>query len=392
MPAAPTNQLMPAASAARPVPAAPLAAPQPGTGLNSPQIQQAQQLLRQAAQIEMAAAQTPNDLRAKATAAAMAADLKQRATVLMQADSTIIAPDTGVQTSVLTGAEKPTARFNTRTISVDSPSGGKTLYQGPNVIANAPANLREPAIKAMEYDRPQVDAINADAQNAQTSLIRYNEMANIIPQLVTGPTAEIRGSVAARLEEMGVKPETIKRWTGMSSGSMFEELGKLATATIGQSAKNDLGANVGVQSLEIYARANPGALLLQGANKTMTNFGRVLTQLSSDYATGANAHYNPQASALLNPTEGKLPSYQPLSTYKQEWLARNNPQIAAATMGILNGDPFESWSKRVSPEQAREAVAMAARIDPTVKVPTRGGIPQLATDILAHPALPTAAH
>lgn len=90
-----------------PSPAAPLppSAPvaQPGTGMNSPQVQQAQELLRRATQIEMMAAQTPNDARAKATAAAMAADLKQRAGILMQADSVTTDPVTGIRTHSLTG-------------------------------------------------------------------------------------------------------------------------------------------------------------------------------------------------------------------------------------------------------------------------------------------------
>jgi hypothetical protein len=92
----PQNALAPRASAP---PAA-----QPGTGMNSPQVQQAQALMQRAAQIEMAAAATPNDPRAKATAAAMAADLKARAAVLMQADSVMVGPG-GVQTHTLTGKQ-----------------------------------------------------------------------------------------------------------------------------------------------------------------------------------------------------------------------------------------------------------------------------------------------
>jgi hypothetical protein len=55
--------------------------------MNSPQVQQAQELMRRATQIEIAAAATPNDPRAKMAASAMAADLKARAAVLMQSDS-----------------------------------------------------------------------------------------------------------------------------------------------------------------------------------------------------------------------------------------------------------------------------------------------------------------
>jgi hypothetical protein len=114
----PRNALAPPAVAPAPAPApagTPAPAAVPATGLNSPQVQQAQQLLRQATQIELAAAASPLDPRVKAAAAAMAGDLRARAAVLMQADSTIIDPVTHVQTSTLTGkqsdAAKPAANY-----------------------------------------------------------------------------------------------------------------------------------------------------------------------------------------------------------------------------------------------------------------------------------------
>jgi soluble lytic murein transglycosylase-like protein len=108
-PQAPLNSLASAPvqpTPVQPTPVSPPAAPlaQPGTGMNSPQVQQAQDLIRRATQIEMAAAATPNDPRAKATAAAMAADLRGRAAVIMQADSVTVAPN-GVQTHTLTGKQ-----------------------------------------------------------------------------------------------------------------------------------------------------------------------------------------------------------------------------------------------------------------------------------------------
>jgi hypothetical protein len=59
----------------------------PDTGMNSPLVRQAQELMRRAMDIEMIAAQTPNDPCVKATAAAMAADLRGRAAIMMQVNS-----------------------------------------------------------------------------------------------------------------------------------------------------------------------------------------------------------------------------------------------------------------------------------------------------------------
>jgi hypothetical protein len=96
--------------------------------MNSPQIQQAQQLLRQATQIEMAAAQSPNDPRVKAFAAAAAADLKQRAQVLMQTDSVVQLPD-GRQYHPLTGKmDDPAKRLSTWVLSPNAGGPGIAGY------------------------------------------------------------------------------------------------------------------------------------------------------------------------------------------------------------------------------------------------------------------------
>jgi soluble lytic murein transglycosylase-like protein len=90
-----------------PSPAAPAAAQ---TGLNSPQVQQAQKLLQQATQIEMMPG-AGFDPRAKAAVA----DLRQRAQLLMQADSVSYDPTTGIGTKAITGerlnAAQPLAHY-----------------------------------------------------------------------------------------------------------------------------------------------------------------------------------------------------------------------------------------------------------------------------------------
>lgn len=70
-----TNSLLPKQPAA------------PATGMNSPLVLQAQDLLRRALKIELMAASMPNDPRAKAMAAAAAAELRGRAAIMMQVNS-----------------------------------------------------------------------------------------------------------------------------------------------------------------------------------------------------------------------------------------------------------------------------------------------------------------
>ena len=103
-----------------------------------------------------------------------------------------------------------------------------------------------------------MEQITQNGQASQGAMLRLNEMADIIPKLATGPGAILRARGAELLESMGASPETIKNFTGMSSGSQAEMLMKLSITTAGQAEKTDVGANNGIQSLRLYQDANPG--------------------------------------------------------------------------------------------------------------------------------------
>jgi hypothetical protein len=259
---------------------------------------------------------------------------------------------------------------------VMSTAGEQPGSFNPDPTRPATGSYEQQAL-AYKDDQNRMPAISASAQTAQSGMMRLNELANIIPQLATGPTSELRARGAAWLEQLGASPETIKTWTGMQSGSLAEELIKLSVATVGQAAKADLGSNVGIQSLQLYQSANPGISLLPDANKRMTNMARVSAQMTQDYAQGAQQHFNENQHQFL--TDNAYA--HPLSEYDQQWQQRNNPHVGAGAMGILNGDSFDKWALRVTPEEAKQAVAMAYRIDPTTMVPTAKG-PVPASQIL----------
>jgi hypothetical protein len=273
-----------------------------------------------------------------------------------------------------------------RSILANVPGGQQVVQDGKLVGPVIPYSGRPEQADAYKADLPRAEALTTAAQSSQASMPRLNEMAELIPQLATGPTGELRAKGAALLESAGASPQTIKAWTGMSSGAQAQELIKYSISTAGAAAKADVGANNGIQSTQLYQSANPGILLLPDANKHVTNMLRMSAQQIQDYAQAALQHFGTNESAFLSGG-----NYAPLTTFNRQWLAQNNPQIGAATIGILNGDPFAKWSAGISkekPEDAAAAVAMAARIDPNVMVQTRGGIPQRATDMLAHPKMP----
>ena len=241
--------------------------------------------------------------------------------------------------------------------------------------------------KAYAGDLPIIQQVGEAGRNAQASTLQLNELADVIKNVPTGGLApEFRTKVAALLEANGAKPETIKAYTGMESGSDAQVLQKLAIATIGASAKSDLGSNVGVNSLNLYAGANPGLDKLPDANKRVTNMIRVARAQVEGYSLGAQQFFNQNQSNILHTAPGQVPDYHPLSEYNAQWQAQNNPQIGAAAIGILNGDPFDKWAARAGPSDATNAVQLAARIDPNVKIPVKGGGFKSAQDVLNHSA------
>jgi hypothetical protein len=240
---------------------------------------------------------------------------------------------------------------------------------------------------AYSGDVPTIKAISESGRTAQASALQLNELADVIKGVQSGGILpEFRAKVAALMEANGAKPETIQAMTGMSSGSDAQVLQKLAVATIGASAKSDLGSNVGVESLNLYAGANPGLDKLQDANKRVTNMIRVAREQIDSYSLGAQQHFNQNQTNMLHTPQGQVPDYHPLSEYNEKWQAQNNPQIGAAAIGILNGDGFDKWAARAAPEEALNAVRLAARIDPNVQIPVRGGGFKSAQDVLSHGA------
>lgn len=391
-PAAPQNALAPvpvqqpvAAPTAPTAPAQPPAPPpaQPPTGMNSPQVQQAQDLMRRATQIEIAAAATPNDPRVKASAAAMASDLRARAAVIMNTDSVVVQND-GTQLHPITGKVDNAAmpvHNPSRVTKVDGP-GGTILTQPGSADRVIPYSGRPEQTDAYKGDLVKADALTGAAQSAQASMPRLNEMAALAGELSTGPTAETRAKGAALLEQLGASPEAIKNWTGMPSGSAAQEFIKLSIATAGSAAKADVGSNNGIQSTQLYQAANPNLNLLPDANKRITNMMRVSAQSIQDYAQAALQHFGTNEATFL-----KGGNYAPLTTFNREWQSQANPQVYAAATGILNGDSFDKWSAKISPAEGARAAQIAARVDPAVQVPGKGGGMIPVKDILSHPSI-----
>jgi len=249
--------------------------------------------------------------------------------------------------------------------------GGTQQYQsGQPVGPIIPYSGRPEQTAAYHADVGRTGDITASVQVAQSNAPRLNEMADLAGQLQTGPTAELRVKGAAYLEALGVSPDRIKWWTGLSSGSAAQEFIKLSVQAAGADAKSNVGSNNGIQSIQLYQSANPGMQLLPDANKRVTNMMRVANQATQDYGQGALAHFGDQEDGFLH----RGAAYTPLTAFNRQWQGQNNPQVYAAATGILNGDPFEKWRARLSsPDEGQRAAQIAARVDPNVMIPGNGG-------------------
>lgn len=275
-----------------------------------------------------------------------------------------------------------------RITMVPTSGGTQPTQNGQPMGPVIPYSGRPEQTDAYKGDLTKVDALTTAAQSAQASMPRLNEMATLAGQLATGPTADTRAKGAALLEAAGVAPETIKAWTGMPSGAAAQEFIKLSIATAGSAAKADVGANNGIQSTQLYQAANPNLSLLPDANKRITNMMRVSAQSIQDYAQAALQHFGDNETTFLGNGPGHVAgNYVPLTAFNRVWQSQANPQVYAAATGILNGDPFDKWSAKISPAEGARAAQIAAHIDPTVMVPMRGGGMRPVGQVLGHPAI-----
>jgi soluble lytic murein transglycosylase-like protein len=371
-PAAPARpQLMPAASAQPP------AAP-PATGLNSPQVQQAQQLMRQAAQIELLAATRPNDPRATATAAAMAGDLRARATVLMQADSVTTDPVTHIQTHALTGAESDAAKpwvNPARVTKVDGPNG-TILTQPGSPDRVIPYSTRPFVMDMAKKDNDQIPALAQQALDQEQTIQKTIEARNTAAQIPTGANFDARSATANWLKTYF--PEAAAKLGVGKDGALLPDPGtasegaKLLTGAAQQNEKA-MGGSGGLGITTMFVKNNPNLDMQPAAIRDMSNLNAVTQMANKDYLQAKISHIAGQTQNLADPNSDG--SYKPTSAFEKQWFSQNNTNTYYAAVQAMNQKPYEVWSKGLSDGDKQRALGVIARIDPTSKVLGDNGHP-----------------
>ena len=266
-------------------------------------------------------------------------------------------------------------------VQTTNPDGSHTLYNTDgSVRMTSPPNSRDVQVNDYEADRKEVNGIADAGQQAQSNQIRIQTMRDALNGLSTGSGGTSRATMATFAQTyFPDKAATfVKNITGMSDPEAAQEFSKLALASAGSQERGVLGSRGGYQAIRLFQASNPSLDLLPNANKAILGAQLIGAQADADYAQGALAHFNQNADGFRS---GRG-AYQPLTNFDQQWQAQRNPQVYAAAMSALAGQPFEKWSKGLSPAEGQRVGGIIARADPQAQIPGRGGmIP--ATNFLA---------
>ena len=255
---------------------------------------------------------------------------------------------------------------------------GKWVYAGSNPVQFLPAAGRGPQATfelqrdLHKQDTDRLPQYNEQNQQAAANQIRIQQMRELIDQVTTGAGGPERANWANIADTMGWH-DLAKRLVGMGGAAAAQEFAKYGLATAGAQERGDLGARGSLGAITLYKSANPGLELQPDANKKMLTAQLVAAQANRDYTQGAMDYVNRNGDAFV-----RGGNYTPLSHFDAEWAASRNPQIYAAAMGAINGDPWQKWTKGLdmkSTADVQRVIDIVRHADPTSTVMWNNGEP-----------------
>jgi len=365
------------------------------TGRNSAAWQQAQQLIDQGNRMLIVAG-------SNAGMRASAERMIQQGTQQQQLDHMVPAQQDGRpgNLNTTTGAFTPYAplpspRFSQPTIdpatgkpAIAAVSGSGTQYFPiPERPAGATWELQK---QDYEKDQPQLTAAAEQAQNARTSQIRWQTMLDLAGKLTKGAGGATRTQLANLAETAGFPGVAQALIANSSAGdaSAAQEFTKLSTQAAGADARADLGSRAGLGAIRLFQSANPNLDLRPGANKGIIGMQLIAAQADADFNNAKLAFGNQQAQSLRSGG-----AYLPLTNFDQQWQAQRNPQVYAAAMGALQGQPAATWTKGLSDDEYQRALDVVSRASPSAVVNGKTGRlnmqPQSGGQAQAQPGVPT---
>ena len=271
----------------------------------------------------------------------------------------------------------PSPRFGPQTIDPNTGkpavpavggAGGVQYFPVPERPAGATFELAKDDYIRDQKELPQVAEM---VQHARTSQIRWQTMLNLADKLSTGAGGATRAQLANLAETAGFPgvAQTLIAHNSEGDAAAAQEFTKLATQAAGADARSDLGSRAGLGAIRLFQSANPNVDLRPGANKGIIGMQLIAAQADADYGNAKLAYGNDQAANLRKPNG----SYLPLSTFDQQWQTQRNPQVYAAAMGALQGQPAATWARGLSDDEYKRALDVVSRASPSATVNAKSG-------------------
>jgi hypothetical protein len=249
----------------------------------------------------------------------------------------------------------------------------------------------------LAHDAPLVADAQTAAMKAQGSaavVLDLRQRAASDPAAF-GSAGDWRTSIGNTLATFGPQwAQDFARWstdnkidpsTTAGRQAMGKEFFSLVT-----NAEQQLGGRPGAMLTQYFSKAMPNINMQGDAVKEMLNFVLVGNQMARDYGQGAAAHFN-AASAAFPAQDPLADRYKPLTQYDEQWTAPgsvSSPNVYEGASNILNGRPYDIWSKGLTRAQAAdqqaEALRIALRADPSFKLGA-GQLPARAPAPIAPP-------
>ena len=285
---------------------------------------------------------------------------------------------------------KETVRVNTRELPAGFPeppglvgSGPGTSGGGPQVVmpGYSPAQQeveRDPAaykVAESQYDRDskEIGAIGDAGRQAQADQVRIKEMQDVLQRFSTGPGTEARTAASALLQRW--LPSAITGWekqsANLSGADAAQAFSKLALVGAGTQERGVLGTRGGYQAIKLFKEANPNVNLQDATNKSILDMQLISNQANQDYSQAALSHFADNEKKF-----GPTHQYDSLAQFDRNWNAQRNPQVYAAAMGAISGQPLTQWAKGLSDDEYKRALDIVSRA-----IAVRHGQREVGTDL-----------
>ena len=281
---------------------------------------------------------------------------------------------------------KETVRVNKRELPAGFPEPpglggtGPGNTGGPQVVmpGYSPAQQqveRDPAaykVAESQYDRDskEIGAIGDVGRQAQADQVRIKEMQDVLQRFSTGSGTEARTAASNWLQRW--LPAGVTGWekesANLTGSDAAQAFSKMALVGAGTQERGVLGARGGYQAIRLFKEANPNVNLQDATNKSILDMQLISNQANQDYSQSALSHFADNETKF-----GQTHQYDSLAQFDRAWNSQRNPQVYAAAMGAISGQPPTQWAKGLSDAEYKRALDIVSRANPSAVVNSKSG-------------------